>query len=90
MNKMKFFDRAQLLICIIGVSAFATSIIVFIPMFLTGTIIYDEEGVMKTIEYNVVLQTLYSVFTFINVGAIVWFIARAATYKIRVKEEDSL
>ena len=90
MNKMKFFDRAQLLIAIIGVAAFGLSIIIFIPMLLTGTIIFDESGVMEKVEYNVILQTIYSIFSFINIIALVWFVVRAATYKMRIKEEDSL
>ncbi|MBO4668200.1 MAG: hypothetical protein J5666_08790 [Bacilli bacterium] len=90
MKRLKFFDRYQLIITIIGVAAFALAATVFIPMFLTGKVIYDENGVMQTIEYNLILQSLYSVFSFINVLALVWFVARAATYKMRVKEEDSL
>ena len=90
MKKLKFFDRPQLIIAIIGVAAFALAVTIFIPMFLTGKVIYDENGVMQTIEYNLILQSLYSVFSFINILALVWFIARAITYKMRVKEEDSL
>ena len=90
MNKLKFFDRFQLLICIIGIAAFGLSIAIFVPMLLTGTIIYDENGIMQSIEYNFVLQTIYSIFSFINILAIVWFIIRALTYKMRIKEEDTL
>ena len=89
MKRLKFFDRYQFIITIVGVAAFALAATVFIPMFLTGKVIYDEEGVMQTIEYNIVLQSLYSVFSFINVLALVWFIARAVTFKMRVKEEDN-
>ena len=90
MNRLKFFDRIQFIIVIVGVAAFISAAIIFIPMFLTGKVIYDEEGVMQTIEYNLILQSIYSVFSFINILALVWFIARAVTYKMRVKEEDSL
>ena len=90
MKRLKFFDWFQFLITIIGITSFGLAVTVFIPMFLTGTVIYDEEGVMQTIEYNLVLQSIYSIFSFINILAIVWFAIRAITYKMRVKEEDSL
>ena len=90
MNKMKFFDRTQLLISIIGIAAFAISIAIFVPMFLTAKITYNESGAMESIEYNLVLQSIYSIFALTNVLALVWFVIRALTYKMRVKEDDSL
>ena len=88
MKELKFFDRFQLIIAIVGVAAFATGIIIFIPMFLTSTVQYDSEAVMETIVYNPYLQVPYSVFMLINFGALVWFVIRALTFKMRKKEYD--
>ena len=88
MKELKFFDRYQLIIAIIGVGAFLTAMIIFVPMFLTSTVQYDEEGVVKTIVYNQYLQVPYSVFMLTHFGALVWFAIRALTFKKRKKEYD--
>ena len=61
---------------------------IFVPMFLTATIEYDEVKEMDVVVYNAVLQSLYSVFMFINFVCLVWFIVRALTFKMRKKEYD--
>ena len=88
MKELKFFDRFQLIIAIVGVGAFLTAMIIFVPMFLTSTVQYDEEGVVKTIVYNQYLQVPYSVFMLTHFGALVWFAIRALTFKKRKKEYD--
>lgn len=88
MKELKFFDRFQLIIAIVGVGAFLTAMIIFVPMFLTSTVQYDEEGVVKTIVYNQYLQVPYSVFMLAHFGALVWFAIRALTFKKRKKEYD--
>ena len=88
MKQLKFFDRYQLIITIIGIAAFATAFIIFIPMFLTATLEYDEIKEVDVVVYNSILQALYSIFMFINFMALVWFIVRAITFKMRQKEYD--
>lgn len=88
MKELKFFDRYQLIIAIIGIGAFVTGLIIFVPMFLTATLEYDEIREMDIVVYNPILQAIYSVFMFINFLALVWFIVRAITFKMRKKEYD--
>ena len=90
MNKQKFFDRPQLLIGITGLGAILVSLILFVVMVLTGTRIYDENGILTGITYNNVLQTIFIIFFLIQLIAITWFVARTITYKMRIKEEDAL
>ena len=88
MNKFKYFDRPQLLISIVGVSAFAISLIIYVIMFLTAQVIYSDEGVMENMIYNETLQNIYTLFLAIHLGAVTWFIARSITFKRRKKEAD--
>ena len=88
MKELKFFDRYQLIITIVGIAALMIGLTIFVPMFLTATIEYDEVKEMDVVVYNTVLQSLYSVFMFINFVCLVWFIVRAATFKMRKKEYD--
>ena len=90
MNKPRFFDKTQLLIAIIAVSATLLSLIFFIVMLFTATPTYDESGALTDLTYNNVIQTIFSIFFLIELIAIVWFIARSITYKLRIKEEDAL
>ena len=88
MKELKFFDRYQLIITIVGIAALMIGLTIFVPMFLTATIEYDEVKEMDVVVYNTVLQSLYSVFMFINFICLVWFIVRALTFKMRKKEYD--
>ena len=88
MKELKFFDRYQLIITIVGIAALMIGLTIFVPMFLTATIEYDEVKGMDVVVYNAVLQSLYSVFMFINFTCLVWFIVRALTFKMRKKEYD--
>ena len=88
MKELKFFDRFQLIITIIGIAAFATGIIIFVPMFLTATLEYDAVKEMDVVVYNPVLQAIYSVFMLMHFIALIWFVMRALTYKMRKKEYD--
>ena len=88
MKELKFFDRYQLIITIVGIAALMIGLTIFVPMFLTATIEYDEVKEMDVVVYNAVLQSLYSVFMFINFVCLVWFIVRALTFKMRKKEYD--
>lgn len=90
MNKPRYFDKYQLMIAIIAVATTLISTILFIVMLFTSTITYDESGVMSGIIYNNTLQMIYSMFLLAQLTAIVWFIARTITYKMRIKEEDVL
>ena len=88
MKELKFFDRYQLIITIVGIAALMIGLTIFVPMFLTATIEYDEVKEMDVVVYNPILQALYSVFMFANFVCLVWFIVRALTFKMRKKEYD--
>ena len=88
MKELKFFDRYQLIITIIGIAALMVGLTIFVPMFLTATIEYDAVKEMDVVVYNPILQALYSVFMFTNFTCLVWFIVRALTFKMRKKEYD--
>ena len=90
MNNPKFFDKFQLIITITALGATLISSVLFFVMVLTGTRNFDEEGVLVSITYNEILQTFFIIFFLIQLTAIVWFVARAITYKMRIKEEESL
>ena len=88
MNKTRYFDKCQLIIAITGLSAMLVSFILYIIMVFTGTKIYDENGILTGITYNNVIQNIFAIFFLMQLIAMVWFIARSITYKMRVKEED--
>ena len=90
MNKSRYFDKYQLMIAIVAVAMAIISVILFIIMLLTSTITYDENGAISEIIYNNTLQMIYSIFFLGQLTALVWFIARTITYKMRIKEEDVL
>ena len=90
MNNPKFFDKFQLIITITALGTTLISSVLFFVMVLTGTRNFDEEGVLVSITYNEILQTFFIIFFLIQLTAIVWFVARAITYKMRIKEEESL
>ena len=88
MNKARYFDKCQLIIAIVGLSSMLISFVLFVVMTLTGTRVYDENGILTGITYNTVLQSIFTIFFLVQLIAMVWFIARSITYKMRVKEED--
>ena len=88
MNKARYFDKCQLIIAIIGLSSMLISFVLFVVMTLTGTRVYDENGILTGITYNNVLQSIFAIFFLVQLIAMVWFIARSITYKMRVREED--
>ena len=88
MNKARYFDKCQLLIGIVALASMLVATVLFFVMVFTGTRIYDENGILSGITYNEVLQKVFSMFFLAQLTAIVWFIARSITYKMRVKEED--
>ena len=88
MNKLKYFDKYQFIIGITTIASLIISIILFIVMVVTATPIYDENGALINLIYNNIIQTIFTIFFFLQLTAVVWFIARTITYKMRVKEED--
>ena len=88
MNKLKFFDRPQLLIAIIGVASLALTVIIYLAMFITAQIVYNEQGIVETMIYDKTLQNLYTAFNGVHLLMVTWFIARAITFKLRQKEAD--
>ena len=85
---MKYFDKYQLLIGIVAIASMLVSFVLFIVMVLTGTRIYDENGALTGITYNNIIQVIFTIFFLLQLIAIIWFVARTLTYKMRVKEED--
>ena len=90
MNKSRYFDKYQLLIGITAVASMFIATVLFIVMVVTGTKVYDESGALVGITYNNVLQTIFAIFFLIQLTAIVWFVTRTITYKLRIKEEDTI
>ena len=90
MNRLKYFDKYQLLITIIGLAMLLVAVVLFIVMLFTATPTYDESGHLTTIEYNFTIQTVLMIFYLLHITAVVWFLARSITYKLRIKEEDAL
>ena len=90
MNRLKYFDRYQLIITIVGLLTAALSIIVFVTMLFTATIVYDENGVFSDLIYNNTLVTIYACLTLAQLTTLVWFGARTITFRMRRKEEDTL
>ena len=90
MNKMKYFDKTQLLIVIIGLASLLMSFILFIVMLFTATPTYDENHILTDLTYNSIVLSIFAIFYLTHLVAVVWFVARSITYKMRVKEEDVL
>ena len=90
MNRSRYFDKYQLLLGITAIGAMIISTILFIIMVITGTKVYDESGALVGITYNNVIQTIFVIFFLIQLTALVWFITRTITYKLRIKEEDTI
>ena len=88
MNKSKYFDKYQLLLAIVTIASMIISTVLFIVMVITGTRVYDESGALTGITYNNILQTIFTMFFLTQLIALVWFLARTITYKMRLKEED--
>ena len=90
MNKSKIFDRYQILITIIGLSALLVAVIMFVVMLFTATPIYDENHILTDLKYNYVIQMVFTIFYLGHLIALLWFVTRLLTYKLRMKEEDAL
>ena len=90
MNNLKYLDRYQLIIIIVGIASFAASMVAFIVMLFTATVVYDESGAIDTLTYNDIALTIYGLFMLTHLTALTWFLARTITYKLRIKEEEAL
>lgn len=89
MKKSRFFDKAQLLITIIGLSAFAVSLIFYMVMVLTAKVTYKESGDIDQVIYNSTLMCIYGIFSSTHLLMLAWFIIRALTFKRRMKEIET-
>lgn len=89
MDKTKFFDRTQLLLAISAIASFFIFIILFIVMSTTAETIYTEEGLVDHLVYNNVLESIFSIFVFIHLMMLTWFIARSITFRLREKEAET-
>lgn len=90
MKQNKLFDRPQLLISIIGLSSFVTGIILFVIMTFTAQVSYSESGAIETLTYHPTLMAIYSCLNLISFSALVWFVIRLITYRLRNKEQETL
>ena len=90
MNKMKFFDKAQLILAISIIASFLIFVILFIIMSFTAEKVLNDDGLVDHLVYNKILENIYSMFVFIHLSFLTWFIARAITYSLRKKEYDSI
>ncbi|HHT67134.1 MAG TPA: hypothetical protein GX010_02785 [Erysipelotrichaceae bacterium] len=83
---IKFFDIYQKILLGTGVVSVVLSIIFSSIMVANMEIIYDGDGLIESIKYPLVYQTLYSMAFFLTVFCFAWFIIRSATFKLRKKE----
>ena len=83
---MKYFDLWQRIITIVGVASFALSVVFLVWNSASATPVYNESGAIVEFKYQVLPQTLFSIFTFLNILCLIWFVARSITYKMRIKE----
>lgn len=90
MNNKRLFDRPQLIIGIIGISAFFVATILYVVMLITANVTYLDNGEIDTLTYNPTLFSIRSIFSCIYLIALVWFVIRLITFKMRNKEEDLL
>jgi len=90
MNNKRLFDRPQLIIGIIGISAFFVATILYVVMLITANVTYLDNGEIDTLTYNPTLFSIRSIFSCIYLLALVWFVIRLITFKMRNKEEDLL
>jgi len=90
MNNKRLFDRPQLIIGIIGISAFFVATILYVVMLITADVAYLDNGEIDTLTYNPTLFSIRSIFSCIYLLALVWFVIRLITFKMRNKEEDLL
>ena len=89
MNKMKFFDKTQLILAISAIASFIVFVIIFIVMSATAETIYTEDGLVDHLAYNGVLESLFSIFVLAHLMMLTWFIARSITFKLREKEVET-
>ena len=89
MKKSRFFDKAQLLITIIGLSALAVSLVFYVVMVITAKVTYKESGAIDQIIYNPTLMGIYGAFSSTHLLMLSWFIIRAITFKSRMKELEA-
>ena len=89
MNRTKYLDRYQLIIGIVGLSALAVAIVLYVVMLFTAHITFGENGEITAIEYILPLQLVQASFVLIHMTAAAWFIIRSITYRARIKEEES-
>lgn len=92
MMKPKPFDLYQRIIVIVGIISFTLSIIFYVWMISTAEPQYVMDAdIIEGYTYAPIPSALYSIFTFLNLTMIVWFVLRLITYKMRLKEyEESL
>ena len=90
MGRIKLFDRYQMILAIVAGASLVVSFIFFVPMYLSASFIYDEMGMLETVEYDSTLQTIYSIFSLLHATALVWFLTRIITFKMRQREELQL
>lgn len=90
MNKLRFLDRPQLIIAITAVASLFISSILYIVSLITANVTYLDNGEIDTLTYNPTLFTIRGIFSLIHFLAVVWFIIRALTYRMRMKEYDLL
>jgi cytochrome bd-type quinol oxidase subunit 2 len=84
--KLSQFDLYQKVILIVGILSVIATIIVFLLMNAQAIITYDELGIIASIKFPLALQSLFSIFFFLNILCVTWFIIRQATSKLREKE----
>lgn len=86
--KLGQFDLYQKVIMIVGVFSIICTILFSSLMNAQAIITYDDLGNISTIEFPLALQSLMSIFFFLNILCVTWFIIRQATITLREREDN--
>ncbi len=86
--KLGQFDLYQKVIMIVGLFSIITTVVLSLLMNAQAIITYDDLGNISTIEFPLALQSLMSIFFFLNILCVTWFIIRQATITLREREDN--
>ena len=85
MKKSKMFDIYQKILMICGLAFNFLSSIFLVACYVTARPVYLREELYVYI-FNENLSTYFSIFFFLQIPCVVWFLIRLITYKKRSKE----
>ncbi len=86
MNNRKLFDKCQIILMMISIPSLIISLVLNVFLMNTATKQIIEEK--EVIVYNPYFQSFFLIFYFIHLTALIWFVIRLFTYKLRSKESN--